>query len=166
MSAPQDDQLPLERLVSRLDLQPWLTRRVGAPNRQLALGSSFLRGLGLPALLHVPALFVMGLFQTVVGTGWARAVNDAVVYGLLPVAEALCAVVLALCFHRRRADGTLTAATREQSRFLGFVLAVLSGFGNGTGLWEPLAVSALAVVTMLLPSPVPATQDGRPWWAQ
>jgi hypothetical protein len=162
---PAEHPLPLERLVGRLDVQSWLARRSWTPNQGLALGTPFLRALGLPAVLHLPALFVMGLFQTLVGTAWARAVNDAVVYVAFPVVEALCCVVLVACFVQRRVSRTLSAGNRAQSRFLGFLLAVLSAFGTAAGRWEPFAVSAAALLALLVPAPVLEPADGRPWWA-
>lgn len=162
---PDEHPLPVERLVSRLDLQPWLARRLGTPNRQLGLSTPFLRGLGLPAVLHLPAMFVIGLLQTVAGSAWAHDLFTAVVYVAFPVAEAVGCLVLAGCIHQRRSAGTLTAAVRAQSRLLGYLLAVLSGFGLAAGLWEPLAVSALAVLAMLVPAHATEPADGRPWWA-
>lgn len=164
MPSTPPDASGLEALVGRLDVQPWLSRRRATPNEGLGLGTPFLRALGLPAALHLPAILVVALAGSLVGGSGARAVVDGVASVVFPVLEALACVVLAVAFQRRRAGRTLTHGLRAQSRLLGLLLTGLSVLGTGVGFWEPVAVSGVALLTLLAPASVPARADGRPWW--
>jgi hypothetical protein len=110
------------------------------------------RAAGLTFLAYLCCVPLGAVVLAVVGSTTGNSLSLSWLWWPVPLVFALLNLVLAADYLRRLGSGRLTSTQVVGHRVAGALMVVGSLFALGVGHWEPVAVTAVAFVVLLLPS--------------
>jgi hypothetical protein len=115
------------------------------------------RAVGFTFLGYLCCVPLGAVVLAIVGSTTGDSLSLSWLWWPVPLLFALLIVVLAVDYLRRLGSGRLTSTQVTGHRVAGALMVVGSVFALGVGHWEPLAVTAVGFLVLLLPSRGKAT---------